>query len=118
MKTPFSSSIHSRNSTSRASSSPRSARPALDEAALDRLAGDALTYLAADPDRFDRFFAVTGLSVNTLRQAAGTPAFVSHLVDYLAADERRLVAFAAETGRDPAAIEAVRAALAERSGET
>jgi hypothetical protein len=93
------SSVHSRNAAT------------LDPADLDGLAGDALTYLAAEPERLDRFFAVTGLTVRTLRDAAGTPAFTAHLLDYMASDARRFVAFAEASGRDPAAVEAIRAAL-------
>ena len=89
-----------------------------DPAELDRLAADALTYLAADPDRLSRFFAVTGITVETLRHTAGTADFTMHLLDYMAADDRRLVAFAAAVDRDPAAIEAIRAALARPRDET
>ena len=60
---------------------------------------------------------ITGLSVGTLRQAAAAPGFTASLLDYIAADERCLVAFAAESGRDPAELERMRHALAEPPGE-
>ncbi len=104
MKKHLEASVHSRNAA------------ALESDTLDQLAAEAMTYLAADAERLSRFFAETGITIDTLRCAAGTPDFTAHLLDYLAADERRLVAFAAEVGRDPAAIDAIRAALT-RSGD-
>jgi hypothetical protein len=78
---------------------------------LDQIAADALTFLAADPSRLGRFFDVTGLSVAHLREAAGTPAFTAHLLDYLTADAGRLTAFSVEKGYAPEAVEAIRAHL-------
>ena len=104
MKKHLEASVHSRNTI------------ALESDALDKLAAEALTYLAAEAERLSRFFAETGITIATLRRAAGTPDFTAHLLNYLAADERRLTAFAMEVGRDPAAIEAIRAALT-RSGD-
>ena len=100
------SSVHSRNGGG------------LDSGELDALAADALTYLAADPERLSGFFGVTGITVETLRHAAGTPDFIAHLLDYMAADARRLVAFSAAVDREPAAIEAIRAALTHARDET
>ena len=81
------------------------------------LAVDALTFLAADAERLDRFFAITGLSPSTVRRAACDPGFAESLLDYLASDERLLVAFAAEHGYDPARLEAHRQALTPRADE-
>ena len=88
-----------------------------DSEMLDALAAEALTFLAGDPERLRRFLDITGLSVGTLRQAAAAPGFTASLLDYIAADERCLVAFAAESGRDPAELERMRHALAEPPGE-
>ena len=88
-----------------------------DSEALDALAGEALGFLAADPERLRRFLDITGLSVATLRQAAAAPGFAASLLDYIAADERCLMAFAAESGRSPAELERMRLALAEPPGD-
>ena len=89
-----------------------------DSEMLDAFAAEALGFLAADPERLRRFLDITGLSVATLRQAAAGPRFAASLLDYIAGDERCLVAFAAETGREPAELERMRHALAEPPGET
>lgn len=84
---------------------------------LDKIAGEALGFLAADPERLRRFFDITGLSVATLRRAATEPAFVASLLDYIAGDERCLLAFASETGRNPADIDGLRLAVAAPPNE-
>ena len=84
-------------------------RPA-SAAALDSLAGEILTFLAAEPERMQRFFDITGLSVTTLRRAAAAPGFAASLFDYVAADEKCLLAFAMYSGRDPGALSALRQA--------
>jgi len=65
------------------------------------LAVEALGFLAADGVRLERFLAVTGLGPHNLRRAAADPGFLVSVLDYLAADERLIVAFAAETDRKP-----------------
>jgi hypothetical protein len=76
------------------------------------LAVEALLFLAAEGARLERFLAVTGLGPHNLRRAADDPGFPVSVLDYLAGDERLLVAFAEETGRKPEdvmrAYEAVR----------
>ena len=89
--------------------SGRTGRPA---PSAGDLAASILAFLAADTERFDRFLAVTGLAVADLRGAATTSGFAESLIDYLCTDERLLLAFARESGSDPADIEAVRQSLA------
>ena len=84
----------------------------LDVESHDSIAGEALTFLAGEPERLRRFLDITGLSPATLRRAAAAPGFASSLLDYIAADERCMLAFAADCGRDPAAIARLRQALA------
>jgi hypothetical protein len=79
---------------------------------IDTMAIQALGFLADDPDRLGRFFDITGLTVQTLRQIAGTPSFDSSLLDYLGSDEALLRAFADQNGYDPADVDAARMALA------
>ena len=65
------------------------------------LAVAVLGFLAADPDRLTRFFALTGLDPATLRATAATPAFARAVLSYLGSDETLLVAFARDGGLDP-----------------
>jgi uncharacterized protein DUF3572 len=65
------------------------------------LAVSALAFIAADSDRLARFLSLTGLGPDTLRSAAADPAFLSSVLDYLAADEGLLVAFADHAGLKP-----------------
>ena len=75
------------------------------------LAVRALAFIAADSDRLNRFLSLTGLGPHNLRTAAADPAFLSSVLDYLAADEELLVAFAAEAGLKPEAVARAQAAL-------
>ncbi len=84
---------------------------------LDQLCADALAYLAEEPSRLERFFDLTGLSVDTLRQAAATDAFAAQVVDYMTADGDRLHAFAAAKGYEVAMLEAIRLGLLPRDVE-
>ncbi len=81
---------------------------------LDETAASLLTFLAAEPERFDRFLSLTGLSVGGLRAAAGRSDFAGHLLAYLASDEPLLLAYARDQGRDPAEV----AALAMAAGSS
>ena len=78
----------------------------------DDFVASGLAFLAADAERFDRFLALTGLDVAALRTAATSRGFAESLLDYLCSDERLLLAYAADSGSDPADIEAMRQSLA------
>ena len=78
-----------------------------DVATSDALAIEALTFLAADAERLTRFFDTVGLDPDALR-AAASPVFLDGVLDYLCSDEPLLIAFAEETKRNPAAVEAAR----------
>ncbi len=67
----------------------------------EALAVEGLAFLAAEPARLERFLAVTGLGPHNLRRAAADPAFLVSVLDYLAGDERLVVAFADGAGRRP-----------------
>src|SRR5271156_2350953 len=84
------------------SASPDSARS---------LAVSALTFIAADPDRLNRFLGITGLGPDNLRTAAADPAFLGSVLDYLVADEKLLVEFAADAGLKPEGVARAHAAL-------
>jgi Protein of unknown function (DUF3572) len=84
------------------SASPDSARS---------LAVSALTFIAADPDRLSRFLGITGLGPHNLRTSAADPAFLGSVLDYLVADEKLLVEFAADAGLKPEAVSRAHEAL-------
>ena len=75
------------------------------------LAVSALTFIAADPDRLNRFLGLTGLGPDNLRTAAADPAFLGSVLDYLVADEKLLVEFAADAGLKPEAVARAHGAL-------
>jgi hypothetical protein len=83
------------------------------------LAVSALAFIAADPDRLNRFLNLTGLGPHNLRTAAADPAFMGSVLDYLVGDEELLVAFAADAGLKPEAVARAHAALCgPHGGET
>lgn len=77
----------------------------------------ALSYFATEPKIMDRFFALTGVEATSLRDAAGTPGFVTGVLDFVLSDEALLEAVAAEQETSPAAIADVRARLERRPDE-
>lgn len=80
---------------------------------IDEMAVQALVFLADDPDRLGRFFDITGLTVQTLRQVAGTSRFNASLLDYLGSDEALLRAFADHSGYDPAQVDTARMSMSD-----
>ena len=87
---------------------------AVDEAreAAEALAVQALNFLATEPERLSRFLGVTGLDPASIRQAAGESGFLAGVLAYLAENEQLLVAFAAEAGVKPGAVDRARHLLA------
>ena len=80
------------------------------------LAVSALSFIAADPDRLSRFLDITGLGPDNLRTAAADPAFLGSVLDYLVADEKLLVEFAADAALKPEAVARAQAALSRTQG--
>jgi Protein of unknown function (DUF3572) len=72
-----------------------------DRAASEAIAVSALSFLASDSQRLERFLSVTGLGPATLRAAAASPGFCGSVLGYLIADEPLLVMFATEAGSTP-----------------
>jgi hypothetical protein len=94
-----------------------SASKAREEAATE-LAIAALTFLAGETERLERFLALTGLGPQSLRAAAREPGFLLGVLEHVAGDESLLLAFANENGIDPEDVGRARDALAERPGDT
>jgi hypothetical protein len=86
--------------------------------AATELAIVALTFLATEPERIERFLALTGLGPQSLRAAAREPGFLLGVLDHVASDETLLLAFAEENGIDPQDVGRARDTLAERPGHT
>ena len=66
-----------------------------------------LTFLASEPERLARFFILTGLSPDTIRQAR----FATSILDYLLNDEPLLRLFTAGTEIAPGDLLQVRVGL-------
>ena len=86
--------------------------PRLTQEQAEGLAIQALTFIAGDGERLERFLAVTGIGAAEIRAAARTPGFLAGVLDYVASDDRLITAFASETGLDPADIDRGRTVLA------
>ena len=82
-----------------------------DSDVIERISIEILTFIAEDDERVGRFFDLTGLTFQTLRQVAGTKGFNSSLFDYLGSDEGLLRAFAERRGYEPEEVDAARMSL-------
>ncbi len=71
----------------------------------------ALGYVAGDADLLGRFLGESGLGEGDLRQAAGDPAVLGGVLDFLLGDDARVLGFAAEAGLKPDEPLRARAAL-------
>src|SRR6478672_1621977 len=83
----------------------------MSETTIDALVPSILQFLAADDERMARFFAMTGLTVDPIRDAAACPGFAEAVLDCLLADERLLVLFADTEGIASESVVKARAAL-------
>jgi hypothetical protein len=79
--------------------------------AAESMASEVLGFLAEDSSRLSRFLALSGLGPDNLRAAAREPAILAAVLDHLASDEAVLLAFAAKSGHEPAAIVRAREVL-------
>ena len=75
------------------------------------LAIQALTFIAEEPERLNRFLEMTGLSLGEIRAAAGAPGFLAGILEHMLGDENLLIAFATSAGIDPAEVARARSAL-------
>jgi hypothetical protein len=72
--------------------------------AAEALSIEALSFLASDPERLERFLSLSGLDPATIRLAASDPGFLAAVLEHFCTDESLLLAFSANTGRDPADV--------------
>jgi hypothetical protein len=81
--------------------------------AAEAVAVAVLAYLASDHERLGHFIAATGIGPERIREAAGDPSFLAGVLDYVAADEPLLLAFAREAEFLPTDVERARAVLSD-----
>ena len=77
----------------------------------------ALSFIAADPERLGLFLAESGIGPETLRTAAADPQFLAHVLDFVMRDDATVKAFAAASELDPTTIAAAREVLYEDPAE-
>jgi len=77
----------------------------------ETLAITALSFLASEPERFDRFLSLTGIGPGDVREAAQEPHFLAGVLEHISSDEQMLVEFAQHAEIKPAEVEHARAAL-------
>jgi hypothetical protein len=77
----------------------------------EAVAVEALSFIAAEPERLSRFLALSGLEVVNLRQVAAQEGFLAGVMAFVASDEALLLEFAAASGRAPDHIAAACQAL-------
>jgi hypothetical protein len=71
----------------------------------DVIALKALTFLAANDDRFQRFIGLTGLTLDEIRNGAAEPRFLAAVMNYLRADQSLLLTFAEQEALAPADVD-------------
>jgi hypothetical protein len=79
--------------------------------AAEMLAIQALSFIAAEPERLNAFLNATGLTLDRLRESANQPDFLAGVLEHMLADESLLLAFAASAVVDPADVTRARIAL-------
>ena len=79
--------------------------------AAETLALRALAWVASDEDRLHPFLATSGLGADELGPRAGDPDLLAAVLDFVLAEDARVLALAAELGQPPEAVLRARAAL-------
>ena len=75
------------------------------------IALEAFTALSNHGGRLARFMNISGLTPETIRDAAGEPTFLAGILDYVASDESLLLELAREMDVKPERIMEARSAL-------
>jgi hypothetical protein len=87
------------------------APPRRSREAAEMLAIQALGFIAEEPERLDRFLAMTGIEAEQIRLAAREPRFLAGVLEHMLTDESLLIAFADSAGIDPAEVARARGAF-------
>ena len=78
--------------------------PQMTRELAEMVAIQALRFVAEEPDRLERFLALTGIEPQSLRAAAQEAHFLLGVLDHLASDESLLRDFADQSEIDPETI--------------
>lgn len=70
----------------------------------EEVAVAALAFLAADSTLLARFLAITGIEAHAIREAAREPGFLAGVLQFIAAHEPTLLAFAEHAGVQPESV--------------
>ena len=73
----------------------------------------ALSFIAANPERLGLFLAESGIGPETLRTAAADPQFLASVLDFVMRDDATVKAFAGTTELHPTNIAAARQVLGD-----
>lgn len=79
--------------------------------AAEELALKALSHIAEHPELVSALFVSSGLDPETLREAARSPNFHTHLLDFLLEDDRRVLEFSQAVGIRPEEVLAARTVI-------
>jgi hypothetical protein len=77
----------------------------------EMLAIQALSFIAAEPERLNGFLGSTGLTLDGLRESANEPDFLAGVLEHMLTNESLLLAFADSAAIDPADVKRARVAL-------
>src|SRR3954449_2135543 len=73
----------------------------------------ALSFVAAEPERLGMFLSESGIGPETLRSAASDPQFLVSVLDFVLRDDATVKAFADQSEHHPTTIAAAREALGD-----
>ncbi|MBZ9655709.1 DUF3572 domain-containing protein [Phyllobacterium lublinensis] len=74
----------------------------IDTGDAETLAINSLVFLAEDGELLARFLALTGVSADEIRTAAGEPGFLAGVLQFYLGHEPTLMRYCEATGTDPA----------------
>lgn len=94
----------------------RKARHSMDIDQAKLIAAQALGYLAQNSDQLGRFMELTGLSLETLREDAGSHHVLGAVLDHMMRDESLMLAFAASAAIEPELVASASAQLIGTEG--
>jgi hypothetical protein len=77
----------------------------------------ALSFIAADPERLGLFLAETGIGPQNLRAAASDPQFLASVLDFVLRDDATVTAFSKATELHPTNVAAAREVLGDPKWE-
>ena len=79
--------------------------------AAELIALQALAFIAGEPEHLERMLAETGLTAEELRTNAAEPTMLAGILDFVLADETRVLDFCAFAGLAPESPARARAQL-------